>query len=138
MVDDDGLPLDEVGRWAKQKHQRLYKYVDISRAVRRKFLGRSGCATYIDLFCGSGRAFIHETEEIIDGSPLVAFKCARNGGAPFSEIHIADVDESRCNATATRITNEGGTAIGYVGKAENTVSEIVTRLNPYPIASAQA
>lgn len=86
MLDDDGLELDEVGAWAKEKHERLRKYVDISRAVRRKFLSRSGCATYIDLFCGSGRAFIRDTNEKIDGSPLVAFKCARDGGDHFRKF----------------------------------------------------
>jgi hypothetical protein len=35
MKDDDGLPLDEVGPWAKEKHERLRKYVDISRGARR-------------------------------------------------------------------------------------------------------
>jgi hypothetical protein len=24
MLDDDGLPLDEVGVWAKEKHERLH------------------------------------------------------------------------------------------------------------------
>jgi hypothetical protein len=55
-MDEDGLPLDDVGPWAKEKLERLRKYVDISRAARRKFLHGSGGATYIDLFCGSGRS----------------------------------------------------------------------------------
>ena len=42
MLDDDGLPLDEVGAWAKDKHDRLRKYVDITRSVRKKFVARSG------------------------------------------------------------------------------------------------
>jgi hypothetical protein len=37
MLDDDGLRLDEVGPWAKDKHERLRKYVDISRAVGESF-----------------------------------------------------------------------------------------------------
>ena len=131
MLDDDGLQLDEVGPWAKEKHERLRKYVDISRAVGRKFLKKSGCATYIDLFCGSGRAFIRDTNEKIDGSPLVAFKCARDGGDPFSEIHIADVEEEKVIIAAKRIANIGGTATTYVGKAEHVASQIVARLNPY-------
>jgi three-Cys-motif partner protein len=127
----DGLQLDEVGPWAKEKHERLRKYVDISRAVRRKFLKRSGCATYVDLFCGSGRAVIRDTNEKIDGSPLVAFKCARDGGEPFSQIHIADLEEDRVNAAAKRIANAGGTATTYVGQAEGIATQIVARLNPY-------
>ena len=131
MLDDDGLTLDEVGAWAKEKHERLRKYVDISRAARRKFVEGTGGATYIDLYCGTGRAVIRETSETIDGSPLVAFKCASEGGVPFSEIHIADVDEVKCDAAAKRITNAGGTPTTYVGKAEDTAAQIVARLNPY-------
>jgi hypothetical protein len=37
MLKDDGLQLDDVGPWAKDKHERLFKYVDISRGARRKF-----------------------------------------------------------------------------------------------------
>lgn len=131
MLDEDGLQLDEVGSWAKEKHERLRKYVDISRAVRRKFLRGSGGATYIDLFCGSGRAFVRHTNEKIDGSPLVAFQSARDGGAPFSQVHIADVDEQRVNAAAKRIAAAGGTAAIYVGKAEDVATQIVGRLNPH-------
>lgn len=130
ILDDDGLLLDEVGAWAKEKHERLRKYVDISRAVRRKFLRGGGGATYIDLFCGSGRALIRGTNEKIDGSPLVAFKCARDGGAPFSQIHIADFEEEKVAAAAKRIADAGGTAMTYVGKAEDVATQIVARLNP--------
>ena len=64
MLDDDGLPLDEVGPWAKDKHDRLRKYVDISRAARRKWIeGSSKSATYVDLFCGTGRSIIRDTNE---------------------------------------------------------------------------
>ena len=130
MFDDDGLLLDEVGPWANDKHERLRKYVDISRATRRKFVEGTGGATYIDLFCGSGRAFIRGTNEKIDGSPLVAFKCARKSGVPFSEIHIADIDQGECAAAAQRIARAGGAAMQYVGKSQQTVAQIVSRLNP--------
>jgi three-Cys-motif partner protein len=69
MLDEDGLPLDEVRLWTKEKHERLRRYVDITRGVRRKWVEGLGGATYIDLFCGSGRALIRETGERIDGSP---------------------------------------------------------------------
>jgi len=131
MLEDDGLELDEVGPWAKEKHERLRKYVDITRAVRRKFLRRSGWATYIDLFSGSGRSFIRDTNEKIDGSPLVAFKSARDGGEPFSQIHIADLEEKKVAAAAKRIVEAGGTATTYAGRAEDVAPQIVARLNPY-------
>ena len=131
MLEYDGLLVDEVGPWAKEKHERLRKYVDISRATRRKWIERSNPATYIDLFCGAGRSIIRETREIIDGSPLVAFKCAQEGGVPFSEIHIADAAEEKCRAAERRIVRAGGTAQMEFGDAEDTAVRIAKKLNPY-------
>jgi three-Cys-motif partner protein len=131
MPKDDGLPVDDVGAWAKDKHDRLRKYVDISGATRRKFVEGTGGATYIDLYCGTGRAVVRETGETIDGSPLVAFKCAKEGGVPFSEIHIADADGEKCATAAKRIANAGGAAVTDVGPAEDTATRIVARLNKY-------
>jgi three-Cys-motif partner protein len=131
MLDADGLPLDDVGPWAKEKLERLRKYVDISRAARRKFLQGSGGTTYIDLFCGSARSFIRDTDERIDGSPLVAFKSARDGKVPFAKIHIADASEACCRAAERRIGAAGGSAQVEVGAAEDTAIRIVKKLNPF-------
>ena len=62
LVDDkDGLPAAEVGEWAKQKHDYLCRYLNISRYTRTMFLkGHSKSATFIDLFCGPGRAMVKE------------------------------------------------------------------------------
>src|SRR5581483_2233200 len=130
MVDEDGLPLDDVGPWVKDKHERLRQYIDITREVRRKFVQGSGGATYIDLYCGSGRSFIRDTGEIADGSPLVAAKCAREGGVPFTEIHIADASMNCCRAAETRLGAAGFVATATVGPAEETVVRVVERLNP--------
>jgi three-Cys-motif partner protein len=129
MLDDDGLPLDEVGPWAKEKHERLRKYVDISRGARRKFVQGEGGATYVDLYCGSGRAIIRDTNERIDGSPLVAFRCARDRGVPFTEVHIADESSELCSAAEHRIVRAGCTPKAQVGIAEVTARRIVDQLN---------
>jgi three-Cys-motif partner protein len=130
MLDDDGLPLDEVGPWAKVKHERLRKYVDITRATRRKWVRGSGGATYIDLYCGTGRAIIRGTQEKIDGSPLVAFKSARDGDVPFSEIHIADSSKESCRAAERRLADAGSPVKTEVGSADATVIRIARKLNP--------
>jgi three-Cys-motif partner protein len=130
MLNDDGLPFDEVGAWAKEKHERLRKYVDISRGARRKFIRGTGGATYIDLYCGTGRAIVRETKEIIDGSPLVAFKCARDIEVPFSEIHIADASGDSCRAAEKRLITLGASPFKEIGAAEATAVRIVGRLNP--------
>lgn len=130
MLDDDELPLDEVGPWAKEKHARLRKYVGITSATRRKWIRRSGCATYIDPFCATGRATIRDTREKIDGSPLVAFKAATDSRVPFSEIHIADASEQSCRTAEIQLCAIGRKPTVYFGKAELTARETVERLNP--------
>lgn len=131
MLEYDGLPLDDVGAWVKDKHDRLRKYVDVSRAARRKFVRGSGGATYIDLYCGAGRAVVRESGEIIDGSPLVAYKCAEEGDVPFSQFYIADAEQEKCDACAKRIANAGGHALTAIGPAEVTAARIVPQLNKY-------
>jgi three-Cys-motif partner protein len=131
MLDEDGLPLDEVGVWAKEKHERLRKYVDISRAARKKFVEGSGGAAYIDPFCGSGAAVVRETGERIDGSPLVAFKSAVKGGVSFSQLQISDFNEDRCRAAEMRLIEAGVNPSCKVGPAEQTIVQIVDELNPY-------
>lgn len=134
---DDGLPVaEDVGEWSREKHERLKRYIDIARAARWKYVDPSrpaqyqGGATYIDVFCGPGRARL-EKGEIVDGSPLVAFKAAAEGNAPFSELHLADLDSSYSAATVQRVTKAGGTAFGYVGDAKDTARAIVSKLNPH-------
>ena len=132
MLGDDGLEVDEVGPWAKEKHARLRKYVDISRAVRGENFYNAAEAQLISIYSADrARFFIRETNEQIDGSPLVVFKSARDGGEPFSEIHIADLHEEKVSAATQRITKAGGGATTYVGKAEDVAAKIVARLNPH-------
>ena len=130
---DDGLPIDEVGSWALEKHDRLRKYIAISRGARQKFLppiGQGG-ATYIDLYCGYGRSIIRDTNNLIDGSPVAAFKAARDAKSEFLEIHIADSSEDRVAAARDRITKLGGDPFTYLGDAGDTVNKVASALNPH-------
>ena len=52
---DDGLIADEVGFWTKEKHSYLKRYLDISRATRKKFIGdRKGGAVYFSARATTG------------------------------------------------------------------------------------
>jgi three-Cys-motif partner protein len=125
---EDGLALVCVGGWAEQKHARVRKYVDISRAARRKFVKGKGGATYIDMFCGPGRARVRETARIIDGSALVAAKEAIDSKTEFSELYIADSNESFLSAAVTRLRRLGVTTRAYPGMARDTVGQITGTL----------
>jgi len=140
-IDDDGLPISEVGEWAVEKHARLEKYIRTYRHVREKFIdpnkskrrasvGKVAGATYVELFCGPGKCRVRETGQLIDGSPLVACKTALADGVPFSEIHLADVNPDFSAAAVARVNANGGQAVGYVGTAEVTARKIVSKLNP--------
>jgi three-Cys-motif partner protein len=131
-LEDDGLPIDKVGEWALEKHERLKRYIHISRHARGKFLnGSSATATYIDLFSGTGRGHVRETGELIEGSPLVAFRSALDGGQPFSEIHLGDVRPEAVSAACSRIQAAGGAATGRIGESAHVASQVVAAVNPY-------
>lgn len=68
----DGLPVRESGTWVREKLYYLERYLDIfSVGMKKKWAGK---IFYIDLFSGPGKCRIRETEEEIDGSPLIALK----------------------------------------------------------------
>jgi len=127
LTGDDGLPITKVGAWTREKHERLVKYVSITRDVRRKFLNR----TYIELFCGPGRSLIEDRGEFIDGSPILAARTAKESSVPYAEIHLADSDSSFIDAISKRFPNDAGRVHPYIGAAEQTVDAITSCLDRY-------
>jgi three-Cys-motif partner protein len=85
-LDEDGLWVEHVGPWATDKLKIVTDYIQASGAARRRYLA-SGAA-YIDVFCGAGRSKIRATGKPIDGSPVAAFKKAKQSLAPFTAMHI--------------------------------------------------
>ncbi len=129
---DDGLPAEEVGVWAKEKHDYLCRYIDISRKTRAKYLGPGkGGATYIDLFCGPGRCKVRNSSEWIDGGVVAAWKKSQEGNAPFSQVFIGDLDTQRRQAAATRLRNLGAPVVELDGAAVDAVKQVIARLNAY-------
>lgn len=123
----DGLRRAIVGSWAPEKHQRLRKYVDITRAVRRKF---GGNATYIDLYCGPGRARLRESAEVVDGSAIVAATAAARK-SPYREVIIGDLVPLNVEACEARLDRMGTTNVrAYIGTALEVAAKVVPTLNP--------
>lgn len=129
----DGVIVSEVGAWATEKHDRLRKYIQASHGARAKFLPPNGTggASYIELYSGPGRSLITGTNQIIDGSAVVAFKAGRDSGHPFSEMHLSDLEEQNSFALAQRIKALGGSATSYVGDASVIVDQVMNAINPY-------
>ena len=131
---DDGLPADEVGAWAKEKHTYLRRYLDISRATRKKYIGdRKGGAVYFDIFCGTGRSKIRGTTEWIDGGAIAAWKTSREGDAPFTDIYISDLDEEKLNACTTRLRNLGAPVHPIHACAVDAVQKMVSAVSGYAL-----
>lgn len=128
---DDGLPVEEVGRWATEKHVSLCRYIDISKAVRAKWIGPGrGGATYIDLFCGPGRSRIRRTGEFVDGGCVAAWKESVRANTPFTQVFIADADDQRRAYAADRLRCLGAPVVEIKGEAVAAVRELVGRLSP--------
>jgi three-Cys-motif partner protein len=129
----DGLIVGEVGSWATEKHDRLRKYIQASHGARAKFLRPNGTggASYIELYSGAGRSLITGTNQIIDGSAVVAFKAGCASGHPFSEMHLSDLEAQNSSALAQRIKALGGAPTTYVGDANVVVDQVMTAINPY-------
>lgn len=131
VAGDDGLPVEEVGKWAIAKHGSLCRYIDISRGVRSRWIGPTkGGATYIDLFCGTGRARVRKTGAFIDGSCVSAWKESVRSGAPFSQVFIADADASRRSYAAERLKLIGAPVIEVDGDAATAVKHLRKQLRP--------
>ncbi|WP_404421932.1 three-Cys-motif partner protein TcmP [Thalassospira australica] len=129
---DDGLPASGVGTWVSEKHNYLQRYLDISRAARNKFLsGRAQSATFVDLFCGAGRAKIRNTEDWVDGSAVAAWKISLAGGAPFTAIYIADINPTLRSACAERLRKLGAPVIELEGNAIEAAKKYAEVVNPY-------
>src|SRR5882757_3671346 len=85
--DENGLWVENIGQWAKEKLEIVTDYVQIASATRRKF---AHCG-FIDVFSGPGKSRIRDTPELIDGSPVAVFKQSLKSHA-FSSFHISDAD----------------------------------------------
>lgn len=130
----DGLPAMPVGEWARDKHAILKLYIEISRGVRKKFIGaRKAGATFIDLYCASGRAYIKGTDTFIDGSPLVGWKASRDCKVPFTHVHINDSDEELLNAAHDRLMRLDAPAVRHGGEALAVAEKLIRELNGYAL-----
>lgn len=131
---DDGLPAEEVGLQAKQKHAYLCRYIDITRATRAKYIGPGpgkGGATYLDLFCGAGRAKVRETGEWIEGGAVAAWRKSVEGKAPFSAMYVNDRNPDRLSGTLERLLALGAPVIAYCLEANEAANVIEPMLNPF-------
>jgi three-Cys-motif partner protein len=126
-LDEHGLLVEDVGRWANDKLKIVTDYIQASGAARRGYLGTG--AAYIDVFCGPGRSKIRTTDQFIDGSPVAAFKKANGSLAPFTSINISDADPDLLAAANKRLLALGAPVQATSGPASSAMPKIVQSLN---------
>lgn len=129
---DDGGLANTVGSWAEEKHERVRRYVGITRAVRSKFIGQGKAgATYIEPYCAYGRAKIRNTDQFIDGSSIAAWKECLKHGSTFTDVFVGDLNGEAVDQCAARLHHLNAPVTAFTGKAEDTIEDICKRLNPY-------
>jgi three-Cys-motif partner protein len=133
-TDKDGYPREIVGAWVKEKHLRLRHYVGATWAARRRYIGHGKAgATYIDLFCASARARIEGTTEVVDGSPLVAWRQSLADDVPFPAVHIADAHPQLLESARVRLDRARAPVHTELGEAALVVDRVIARLDPYAL-----
>jgi three-Cys-motif partner protein len=122
--DENGLWVERVGPWAEEKQKIITDYVQIASATRRKY---KHCS-FIDVFCGPGQSQIRDTGELIDGSPVAAYKqgCASH---PFSHIHVSDADADLLSSAEVRLRDGGAPVHATEGPASVALPKIVNQLS---------
>ncbi len=97
---DDGLPVQCVGTWSREKHDILRRYLSASGGPRRRYLPPApGGAAFIDIFAGPGRARSRKTGGLEDGSPLLALKQP----VGFTRLVLCEIDVENIEALRRRV-----------------------------------
>jgi three-Cys-motif partner protein len=123
--DDNGLWVENVGPWAREKLKVVTDYVQIASKTRKKY---AHC-TFLDVFCGPGRSQIRDTRELVYGSPVAVFKQAQRSH-PFSEIYISDADDELLASAEARLLALKAPVHAVKGPASAALPSIVDRLSP--------
>jgi len=100
-LSDDGLFTPEVGEWSERKYLLLTNYLEIfTRAMADKW----GRLVYVDLFAGSGRALLRDSQRIVRSSPMIAMNTTR----PFGRYIFCENDGEQVSALQRRVEKHSG------------------------------
>ena len=123
---DDGLEIPEVGPWAKRKYHYLGRYLD-AFTTSMKSKPWSGLF-FIDLFCGAGFARIRGTDEIVEGSPILA----SNVRFPFTQLLLCDASRANTDACSRRLAQAPlpNPPIVFTGDSNQLVYKILEGIPP--------
>lgn len=96
VAGSDGYAVRPVGSWSPEKLYYVRRYIDIfTTAMKTKWPRR----VYIDLFSGPGRCVIEDTQQEVDGSPLLALSAKYS----FTDVYLNDLDPFAIEALRARV-----------------------------------
>lgn len=123
----DGLPAMVEGGWVtEEKHRIIKRYIDASWAARQKFTTQR---TYIDLFAGTRRVNIKDTQTFQDGGALAAWRIAQQRRGAFSDFFVADGDSQFLVAYDMRLRRHGEPLKSTTGRGHETIDWALPQLN---------
>ncbi len=132
----DGLPVQCVGIWSKDKHHYLRTYFAATKNVRAQFTppkGQGGTA-FIDLFAGPGRARTREDADFIDGSPLIAVNIPHSDHG-FTDVILCDIDPE--NVETLRKRTDGDRRVTIIdGNCNHRIDDVVAKIPRHAYAVA--
>lgn len=123
----DGLPALEVAAHTKEKEFVIERITEIFNAgMQRKWSQRY----YIDLFCGPGLCRLKDSDDEIDGSPMLAAKSK----AKFTHYYLADKNPANLESLKHRISRLHLPKPEYIhfykGEADTLVGQIIDEMPP--------
>lgn len=125
-AEDDGMFIPEIGSWGEQKYQIVYDYnVLFSTGMKNVWDNR----IYIDLYSGSGKARVRNTNKILYSSAMLSLKVPDQ----FDKYIFCDVDETNITTLQERVNTEFPESIvNYViGDCNDKIEEIINEISAY-------
>lgn len=101
----DDLQIDEIGPWSEIKLEIIRKYAAAYSTILAKQPRLAHI--YVDAFAGAGVHRSRETDELVQGSPLVALSVKPR----FSEYHFVDLNPAKASALLQRVKGEPNTYV---------------------------
>lgn len=94
-LEDDNLVTPSVGEWAERKYLHVTYYASLFATSMK---GKWDYRVYIDLFAGSGRSKIEDSNRIVEGFPMLALGVHDS----FDRYVFCESDERRLSALQQR------------------------------------
>ncbi|MBI2867265.1 MAG: three-Cys-motif partner protein TcmP [Chloroflexi bacterium] len=118
----------KVGDWTRDKLKILSDYLPAYLTATTKALER----IYIDAFAGPGLNVVEGSDQIIDGSPLIALKAQSFRGVCFDRLFFIERNPRVAKELEELVEREDKEhrASVFIGDVNEKLPEIIRKINP--------